>query len=161
MSSNGAGVTTSNRNGTRCSMSSRRASTGGQRPSTTSSWTTSPAVLLLSTREDPEARWRSVNATIVPTISRVPDEPPPLSTYSPSCWAPLYLTGTITMPRSPPLCPQRGGAVPGAGRAPSAVAPLRRWPDLPGPRRPAPDEPFPQVSTTDEFRTMTGLDPDH
>jgi len=120
------------------------------------------ALVLLSTRQDADAWWRSVSATIVPAISRVAGEPPPLEAML------FELLGT----RFTPNWRDHDAAVAAyvrhneqvRARVPAerlvewqpgdAWAPICRALGIP-----EPDDPFPHVNTTTEFRSMTGLDP--
>ena len=119
------------------------------------------AVVLLSTRSDPEAWWRSANETIFPAISRAIDDPPPLEA----------MVLELVSARFTPDWQQHDAAVEAYeahNRRVRELVPADRlvewqpgdgWGPLCGALGVAePDVAFPHVNTTDEFRRMTGLD---
>ena len=121
------------------------------------------ALVLLSTRRDPETWWQSMAATVIPAISRVTDDPPPLE----------KMLFDVISTRFTADWPDRDVCIAAYHRHNDAVrgrvpaerliewqpgdewAPLSRALDLP-----EPSEPFPHVNTTAEFRVQTGLDQD-
>ncbi len=121
------------------------------------------ALVLLSTRQDPEAWWQSMRATVIPAISRVADAPPPLE----------KMLFEVISARLTPDWSDRDASIAAYLRHNEAVragvpgerlvewqpgdgwGPLCRALDVPDPH-----QPFPHVNTTAEFRVETGLDQD-
>ena len=119
------------------------------------------ALVLLSTRADAEAWWKSANATIIPAISRVEDEPAPLE----------EMLFSVLAARFTPQWRDHDAAVAAyelhndTVRRTVSADRLVEWSpgDGWGPLCQAlgvaePADPFPHVNTTSDFRAMTGLD---
>lgn len=119
------------------------------------------AVVLLSTRQSPEAWWGSANATIVPAISRVVDDPAPLEAMIfgllESTFTPRWRDGEAAMAAYTRHNEDVRSRVPEERlvewQTGDGWEPLCRRLGLD-----VPDEPFPHVNTTADFRSMTGLD---
>jgi hypothetical protein len=119
------------------------------------------ALVLLSTRQDADAWWTSVSATIVPAISRLSGEPPPLEGMLFELLATRFTPDRRDHDASVAAYLRHNENV--RTRVPGER--LVEWQpgDSWGPicqalGVAAPDEPFPHVNTTSDFRAMTGLD---
>jgi hypothetical protein len=119
------------------------------------------ALVLLSTRQDADAWWKSASATIVPAISRMTEEPAPLEAMLFELLATRFTPDWKDHDASVAAYRHHNEQV----RARVPRDRLVEWQpgDAWGPICQAlgvaePDEPFPHINTTAEFRAMTGLD---
>lgn len=119
------------------------------------------AIVLLSTREDPEVWWRSMNATVIPAISRVEEQPPPLEAMAFELLDARFTPDWRDPDAAMEAYRRHNAEVRSRVRAPRLVewqpgdgwGPICKALDL---REPV--DPFPHVNTTTEFRLRTGLD---
>jgi hypothetical protein len=120
------------------------------------------AIVVLSTRGDAEAWWRSASETIFPAIDRVSDSPPDLERMILDLLAATFTPEWRDHDASVAAYLRHNAEV--RARVPADRLVEWRAGDGWGPicaalGVPEPDEPFPHVNTTADFRVMTGLDP--
>jgi sulfotransferase family protein len=119
------------------------------------------AIVLLSTRQDAEAWWRSADATIFQAIGRVRDDPGPVERMIFSMLDRQFTPEWGQHDASVAAYLRHNEQV----RARVPASRLVEWTTGDGWRPlcralgvPEPDAPFPHVNTTSDFRAMTGLD---